>query len=111
MDFDYTLFILNRMKTSGRYFLYSLLFFMFLSCTEEHFLKDEAYRNQVQADFAMKQLQLPYGDLFGVFRDSTLTAVEREALMFLYAYMPIGDITDYSGDYYLENIRLTEQAP
>ena len=110
MDFDYTLFILNRMKTSGRYFLYSLLFFMFLSCTEEHFLKDEAYRNQVQADFAMKQLQLPYGDLFGVFQDSTLTAVEREALMFLYAYMPIGDITDYSGDYYLENIRLTEQA-
>ena len=110
MDFDYTLFILNRMKTSGRYFLYSLLFFMFLSCMEEHFLKDEAYRNQVQADFAMKQLQLPYGDLFGVFRDSTLTAVEREALMFLYAYMPIGDITDYSGDYYLENIRLTEQA-
>ena len=25
--------------------------------------------------------------------------------MFLYAYMPIGDITDYSGDYYLMNVR------
>ena len=30
--------------------------------------------------------------------------------MFLYAYMPIGDITDYSGNYYLENLRLSEQA-
>ena len=29
--------------------------------------------------------------------------------MFLYAYMPIGDVTDYSGDYYLENVRLSDQ--
>ena len=29
-------------------------------------------------------------------------------LMFLYAYMPIGDVTDYPGDYYLENVRLSE---
>lgn len=81
-----------------------------LSCGETHFLKEEAYRNQVKADFGIKQLQLPLGDLFAIFNDSTLTTAEREALMFLYAYMPIGDITDYSGDYYLENIRLSEQA-
>ena len=30
--------------------------------------------------------------------------------MFLYAYMPIGDVTDYSGDYYLENVRLSGQT-
>ena len=35
---------------------------------------------------------------------------EREALMFLYAYMPIGDVTDYPGDYYLENVRLSKQT-
>jgi transglutaminase-like putative cysteine protease len=34
-----------------------------------------------------------------------LTQAEREALEFLYAYMPIGDIADYTGDYYLQNIR------
>ena len=28
----------------------------------------------------------------------------------MYAYMPIGDITDYSGDFYLKNIRSSFQA-
>lgn len=98
------------MKTSIHFFSCLLLAVFLLSCGETHFLKEEAYRNQVKADFGIKQLQLPLGDLFAIFNDSTLTTVEREALMFLYAYMPIGDITDYSGDYYLENIRLSEQA-
>ena len=26
-------------------------------------------------------------------------------MTFLYAYMPVGDITDYLGDFYLENVR------
>ena len=98
------------MKTSIHFFSCLLLAVFLLSCGETHFLKEEAYRNQVKADFGIKQLQLPLGDLFAIFNDSTLTTAEREALMFLYAYMPIGDITDYSGDYYLENIRLSEQA-
>lgn len=98
------------MKTMVRFSLFLLPVLFFFSCCETHFLKDEAYREQVQADFGEKQLQLPFGDLFAVFRDSTLTTAEREALMFFYAYMPVGDITDYSGAYYLENIRLSEQV-
>ena len=39
-----------------------------------------------------------------------MTPEEREALTFMYAYMPIGDITDYSGDFYLKNIRSSFQA-
>ena len=39
-----------------------------------------------------------------------MTPEEREALTFMYAYMPIGDITDYSGDFYLKNIRSSLQA-
>ena len=35
---------------------------------------------------------------------------QREALTFLYAYMPLGDITDYSGEYYLENIDYSLKA-
>jgi len=38
------------------------------------------------------------------------TAEEKEALTFLYAYMPMADITDYSTSYYLENIRSSFQA-
>ena len=39
-----------------------------------------------------------------------MTPEEREALTFMYAYMPIGDITDYNGDFYLKNIRSSFQA-
>ena len=35
---------------------------------------------------------------------------EREALTFLYAYMPLGDITDYCGQFYLDNIRSSFKA-
>ena len=45
------------------------------------------------------------GDFFEVIDAEGLTSEERNALMFLYAYMPVGDITDYSGEFYLENVR------
>ncbi|MDR3118826.1 MAG: transglutaminase domain-containing protein [Mediterranea sp.] len=79
------------------------------ACSEKHFINDSAYREQVEQDLERKKEQLPDGDLFSIF-NRELTAYEREALMFLYAYMPVGDITDYSGEYYLENIRLSAQA-
>ena len=39
-----------------------------------------------------------------------MTPDEKEALTFLYAYMPIGDITDYDGQLYLDNIRSSFRA-
>lgn len=87
-----------------------ILSVMLLSCGDTHFLKEESYRNQVFQDFEQKQKALPHGDLFAIFSKPDLTVPEREALTFLYAYMPIGDVTDYSGDYYLENIRLSQQT-
>ena len=99
-----------NINTHIRLLLVPILSVVLFSCGESHFLKEEAYRNQVFQDFEQKQRALPHGDLFAIFSDSTLTLSEREALMFLYAYMPIGDITDYSGNYYLENLRLSEQA-
>ena len=45
------------------------------------------------------------GDFFEVIDAEGLTSEERNVLMFLYAYMPVGDITDYSGEFYLENVR------
>ena len=39
-----------------------------------------------------------------------MTSDEKEALTFLYAYMPIGDITDYDGQLYLDNIRSSFRA-
>ena len=39
-----------------------------------------------------------------------ITAQEREALEFLYAYMPLADVTDYPADFYLANVRKSFQA-
>ena len=98
------------MKTLVRLLLIPFFSVLLFSCSESHFLKEEAYRNQVLQDFEQKQQALPDGNLFAILSENTLSLSEREALMFLYAYMPIGDITDYPGKYYLENIRLSEQA-
>ena len=87
-------------------FKLALVFFLLLtlSCKERHLFSDQSELATVTRDFEDKQKALPHGDLFRIFTTS-LTTEEREALMFLYAYMPIGDITDYSGDYYLMNVR------
>ena len=92
--------------------LFTLLFTLLVwtSCNnQQHFITDAAYRVEVENDFQAKQAALPNGDLFAVFNDQ-MTPEEREALTFMYAYMPIGDITDYSGDFYLKNIRSSFQA-
>ena len=92
--------------------LFTLLFTLLVwtSCNnQQHFITDAAYRAEVENDFQAKQAALPNGDLFAVFNEQ-MTPEEREALTFMYAYMPIGDITDYSGDFYLKNIRSSFQA-
>ena len=86
--------------------LFLLLFVLFagISCNkQQHFISDDAFRAEVENDFQAKQAALPNGNLFPVF-DQQMTPDEREALTFLYAYMPIGDITDYDGQLYLDNI-------
>lgn len=98
------------MKTFTHLLCVLILSIALFACNNAHFLKEEAYRNQVIQDFELKKQALPHGDLFAIFADSVLSVYEREALMFLYAYMPIGDVTDYPGDYYLENVRLSKQT-
>ena len=92
--------------------LFLLLFVLFagISCNkQQHFISDDAFRAEVENDFQAKQAALPNGNLFPVF-DQQMTPDEREALTFLYAYMPIGDITDYDGQLYLDNIRSSFRA-
>lgn len=103
---DYT--FLN-MKQVSIHFCTLLSLMVLCACGNNHFINDSTYREQVVRDVELKQRQLPDGDLFGIFRQ-TLTTNEREALMFLYAYMPVSDIADYSGEYYLDNVRLSARA-
>jgi len=85
------------------------LMFSTLSCTSNHLISDEAERALVQSDFDNRAASLNQGDLFKVF-EQEMSDQQREALTFLYAYMPLGDITDYSGKFFLENIDYTLKA-
>ncbi len=73
------------------------------------FFTDDSYRLLVEQDFRHKQALMPQGNLFAVF-DTSLTGYEREALQFLYAYMPLADITDYPGEFHLMNVRASVRA-
>ncbi len=85
------------------------------SCTSKHLISDEAERATVQQDFDARQAELKESGLFGIFDNKELTDEQREALTFLYAYMPLVDIADRPGEYFLENIdyslRAREEMP
>lgn len=94
------------MKKISSFFL--IIAFIFTSCdsSDKHFLKDEQYRMQVHEQF-LKRQELAVGrgqQLFAVFDKEGLTTEQREALEFLYAYMPLSDLADYDGDYFLGQV-------
>jgi transglutaminase-like putative cysteine protease len=64
----------------------------------------------VEADLKAKEAALPQGHYFDWLADKGLNPQEREAMEFLYAYMPLGDLTDHSSAFYLENVRTAFQA-
>ena len=79
------------------------------ACGDSHFMTDASYRSRVERDFQQKKALMPQGDLFAIF-ETSLSDYEREALEFLYAYMPLADIADYSGEFHLMNVRASRQA-
>lgn len=84
------------------------LLWMTASCSN-HLISDEAERAAVQSDFDVRVASLNQGNLFEVF-GREMSDRQREAMTFLYAYMPLGDITDYSGEFFLENIDCSLKA-
>lgn len=86
--------------------------FLFLTAcsTEQRFISDDSVRKQVNEDFEAKKQAMPYGDFFRIVDDNSILPLEKEALTFLYAYMPIGDVTDYTPEFYLENVRTAFKA-
>ncbi|MBP8041040.1 MAG: transglutaminase domain-containing protein [Bacteroidales bacterium] len=73
-----------------------------------HFINDTAYRGQVEKDFVKQQLiaRGRAAQLFKVF-DNNLSLEEEEALKFLYAYMPLSDLADYDGNFFLGQVRMS----
>ena len=91
----------------------------------EHFISDSGYRSTVRKTLNRRLmdhngalrpfLEVNYEENSlscnnGYVNDGKITIAEREALEFLYAYMPLADVTDYPTDYYLQNIRASFQT-
>jgi transglutaminase-like putative cysteine protease len=81
---------------------------VFFSCSkkENHFLTDSAYRKQVHDQFENRKTKIQNRSeaLFSVFEKKNLTTEQREALEFLFAYMPLCDLADYNGDFFLDQV-------
>ena len=67
--------------------------------------KDNQQRQEVLQTFNQRMEQI--GPKFFNIKGLKLTDDELDALHFLYAYMPVADVTDYPTRFYLENIRST----
>ena len=65
--------------------------------------------NEVRNDFNSRRASLNNDELYSVFNQQ-LTNDERDALTFLYAYMPLGDIACYDGNFFLKNVQTSLQA-
>ena len=97
--------------------LLSLLFIMLsCSCSDNHLIRDKDYMKQVEKSFnERKKLAVNReSSLFIVF-NKNISVAQTEALKFLLAFMPLSDLADYNGDFFLANInmalRTKKEAP
>ncbi|MCC8112685.1 MAG: transglutaminase domain-containing protein [Bacteroidales bacterium] len=91
------------MKTK---FLPLLLVVLCTACAKTEMHVSDA---QVQADLKARQEAINAPEYFSIL-DTDLSPEQRQCLEFLYAYTPLPDVTDYPGEYFLENVDLALQA-
>ncbi len=85
--------------------------FQVAMASEAHFITDANYRSKVEKAFGEK-MALVGERFFDVkdLKDGKADEDEKEALRFLYAYMPVADVTDYPTAFFLQNVRTAFQA-
>lgn len=77
------------------------------SCTS-HFISDKEYRDMVETDFMERSgILAEAGVDLGAME---LAPDEMEAMEFMYAYMPLGDMMNKGPEYWLRNYRLAREA-
>lgn len=83
---------------------FATVIIIFSGCADNHLIVDNKYRSKVHDSFLEKRqlAQSRNRELFSVF-ETGLSQTRKEALEFLYAYMPLSDLADYNGDFFLSN--------
>jgi hypothetical protein len=81
------------------------------SCSNNHLITDSDYRHIVNSSFNERKILAAgrAGELFSVF-EKHLSERQSEALKFLYAYMPLSDLADYDGKFFLANVNISLRA-
>ncbi len=81
------------------------------SCSNQHLINDSAYMKIVDSSFSERKVlaESRAGKLFSVF-ENNLTEKQTEALKFLFAYMPLSDLADYNGEFFLANVNYSLRA-
>lgn len=74
----------------------------------EHFINDITIRNNTTTTFN-RRINIVGKNFFNVNKQH-LNTEEIEALQFLYAYMPLADITDYPTSFFADNVKSALQA-
>jgi len=76
-------------------------------CSGKHLINNKEYRSKVESSFKEREhlAQNRKDKLFNVF-GSGLSLQQEEALKFLFAYMPLSDLADYNGDFFLANANI-----
>ncbi len=94
---------MNRLK----YIVCLAALWLLGSCTQRPAIGDGAFMERVRSDWAGRLERTPAGtqEIEALQPAARLSAAERDALVFLYAYMPLGDMADYAPEFYLRNVR------
>ena len=95
----------NNSRTSSRPFVVLLLLLLTFNLHAQ-LIKDNNTLTDMQR-MLQKEQSLTSGrshQLFDVYK-LNLTADERQALDYLYAYMPLSDLADYTGEFFLQQIQ------
>lgn len=80
----------------------------FTANAQNQFISDAGYRNTMEK--ALKERTKTIGKTLFTSQSKQLTADEQEAMKFLYAYMPLADVTDYPSSFFAENIHMSFKA-
>ncbi|HUV01030.1 MAG TPA: transglutaminase domain-containing protein [Bacteroidales bacterium] len=81
-----------------------------------HLINNKEYRSKVESSFKEREhlAQNRKDKLFNVFGFG-LSLQQEEALKFLFAYMPLSDLADYNGDFFLANaniaLKIRKESP
>ena len=89
-----------------------VLITVLISCNSgTHLINNKQYLANTEKTFTQRKVLAGKRDsaLFSIFNQK-LSREQSEALQFLYAYMPLSDLADYTGDFFLSNVDISLRA-